>query len=126
MGGNERNRSQMEEFQKNLEECKLTDLRFYGPKYTWRNYREREDFIKERLDKGVANQVWRDMFPLAKVQVKIALWSDHSPICLHPTGTARERHYGPKFRHEASWTLEEEYPDVIKQIWEQTILVVSH
>jgi hypothetical protein len=126
VGGNERIRSQMEEFQKTLEECELTDLGFYGPKYTWRNYREMEDFIKERLDRGVANQAWRDMFPFAKVQVEIVLWFDHSTIILHPTGIVRERHYGPNFRHEASWTLEEEYLDVIKQVWEQPISGVSH
>lgn len=125
-GGNVRHRHQMQDFQQALEDCELTDLGFYGPKFTLRNCREREDFIKERLDRGVANQAWRDMFPIAELQVEIAIGSDHYPIILHPTGTARDRRYGPKFRHEASWTLEEEYPVVIKQVWEQPDSGGSH
>jgi hypothetical protein len=109
-----------------LEECELTNIGFYGPKYTWRPCKEVVDFIKERLDRGVANQALRDMFLLAEVQVEIALWSDHSPIILHPSGTIRERRLGPNFIHEASWTLEEEYPEVIKKVWEQSISGASH
>jgi hypothetical protein len=60
----------MEAFQKTLEECRLTDLGFYGPKYTWRNCREGEDFIKERLDRGMTNQAWRDIFPSQKLMLK--------------------------------------------------------
>jgi hypothetical protein len=105
-GGNDRSRSQIEDFQKTLEECKLTNIGFYGPKYTWRHCKEVVDFIKERLDRGVANQALRDMFPLAEVQVEIALWSNHSPIILHPSSTIRERRLGPNFIHKASWTLE--------------------
>jgi hypothetical protein len=126
-GGNERSRNQMEAFQKTLEECELTDLGFYGPKYTWRNCREGEDFIKERLDRGMANQAWRDIFPSAEVQVEAAIWSDHSPIFLRLSGmVARERRMGQKFRHEASWILEEEYSNVVKQIWGKFSSGTSH
>jgi hypothetical protein len=126
-GGNERSRNQMEAFQKTLEECELTDLGFYGPKYTWRNCREGEDFIKERLDRGMANQAWRDIFPSAEVQVEAAVWSDHSPIFLRLSGmVARERRMGQKFRHEASWILEEEYSNVVKQVWGKFSSGTSH
>lgn len=41
---------QMEDFRATLEECRLSDLRYKGDKYTWYNNREGSDFTKERLD----------------------------------------------------------------------------
>jgi hypothetical protein len=75
----------------------------------------------------VANQAWRDIFPLAEVNVEEAIWSNHSPIFLHLSGMAvRERRMGSKFRHEASWTLKEEYSEVIKQVWGNFLSGTSH
>jgi hypothetical protein len=57
-GGGGRSNSQMNAFRQALEDCDLTDLGYRGPKFTWCNFREEENFIKERLDRGVANSVW--------------------------------------------------------------------
>lgn len=45
----------MRDFQLALDECDLANLGYRGPKYTWSNFREGDEFTKERLDKGVAN-----------------------------------------------------------------------
>ncbi|XP_059451054.1 uncharacterized protein LOC132181841 [Corylus avellana] len=108
-GGNTRSRRLMWDFQQALEECDLTDLGFLGPKYTWNNGREEEDFIKERLDRGVANHEWRDLFPNAELRVEFALGSDHLPVFLCLKGEIGRRNKVPIFRYEASWALEEEY-----------------
>lgn len=121
-GGKARNRNPMKEFQQALEDCDLTDFGFYGPKYTWSNCREGVDFIKERLDRGVANQAWRDLFPEVEVHVEIVLGSDHSPIFLHLASTIRGCRNGPKFQHKASWTLVGDYLEVIKHVWDQPYL----
>jgi hypothetical protein len=55
LGGNLWQQSLMQAFQHTLEACELTDLGFFGPKYTWSNCQERNALIRERLDKGVAN-----------------------------------------------------------------------
>jgi exonuclease III len=82
-GGSMRNRSGMIDFQQTLEACKLTDLGFCGPKYTWSNCREGRDFIKERLDRGVANEEWRKCFPEAVISMEVAISSDHAPLFLY-------------------------------------------
>jgi hypothetical protein len=38
------------------------------------------EFIKERLDRGVANQEWRDLFPKIEISVEFTLGLDHLPI----------------------------------------------
>ena len=43
-----RNRRQMEDFQKALEDCQLCDLGFKGPKFTWNDGRDGDAFTEER------------------------------------------------------------------------------
>jgi hypothetical protein len=45
----------MEDFQRILEDCLLSDLGFSRPKFTWSNERDDEAFTQERLDRVVAN-----------------------------------------------------------------------
>jgi hypothetical protein len=81
----------MRNFQQALEECELMDSGFSGPKYTWSNCWEEMEFIKEWLDRGVANQAWRDLFPEAALVVELALGSDHLPILVCLDGKLREK-----------------------------------
>ena len=46
---------QMEDFQKVLEDCGLSDLGFKGPKFTWNNGYLDAFFTEERLDRVAAN-----------------------------------------------------------------------
>ena len=55
----------MEIFNQVLEECRLSDLGFFGPKFTWCNLREGNELVHERLDRGMASSGWRDLFPSA-------------------------------------------------------------
>jgi hypothetical protein len=79
-GGNPRPIKQMAEFQQTLTSCELYDMGYKGSKYTWCNFREGLDFIKERLDRGLTNTGWMDLFPEAEVVVGGSSFSDHSPL----------------------------------------------
>jgi hypothetical protein len=81
-GGNNRSSSQMRRFQLALEECELSDLGFRGPKYTWSNCRESWEYIKECIDRGVANVEWCELFPSAEIQVMGQSNSDHAMLIL--------------------------------------------
>ena len=74
-GGNIRPQRCMQQFRDCLFDCNLEDLGFIGDKFTWRRGR-----IRERLDRAVSNQRWRDMIPLAMVINKDFSRSDHRPI----------------------------------------------
>ena len=58
VGGRPRGDYLMNNFRNALEEGGLSDLGWEGDKYTWSNRHDNETFIKERLDRVVANQVW--------------------------------------------------------------------
>jgi hypothetical protein len=48
----------MEIFCMALEDCSLSDLGFKGSKYTWNNGRSNVSFMKECLNRAVANKEW--------------------------------------------------------------------
>ena len=55
-GGPLRAESSMQKFRLALEDCDLHDLGFIGDPFTWRNnHNLAARFIKERLDRAVAN-----------------------------------------------------------------------
>lgn len=53
-----------------------------GHVYTWNNKRGGLANIQERLDKGIANEEWKLMFPDAKITHLAALNSDHKLFLL--------------------------------------------
>ncbi|XP_059431505.1 uncharacterized protein LOC132165008 [Corylus avellana] len=106
-GGGERAQRQMFGFRQVLENCGLSDLGFRGPKYTWSNCRDNHEFTKERLDRGVANLIWRDLFPEVEVMVENTVCSDHTPLMLCLKGIRRNGMGLRRFRYEAAWRSEE-------------------
>lgn len=80
--GNLKPRGQMEAFRGALEDCCLTNLGFLGPRYTWNNGQEGQNFVIERLDCAMANDKWRDIFPIYKVEVLASRFSDHASVLL--------------------------------------------
>jgi ribonuclease HI len=116
-GGRGRARSQMVAFQNALECSNLDDLGFMGPKYTWNNCREGLDFTKERLDRGVANPEWRNLYPDAEIQVDVTTCSDHFPLTLSLAGDISGEREKRCFRYEAKWALDMGYDEVVKKAW---------
>lgn len=72
----------MEDFQRALEDCRLHDLGFKGPKYTWSNGRHGRDYTLERLNKVVANVEWSAIWSDAGLDVLACHSSDHHPLRL--------------------------------------------
>ena len=85
-GGRAKSNSQLCSFQTTLEFYELTDLGYRGPKYTWTNCQEGQDFVKERLDKGMVNSGWRGIFLEAEIVVEVITTSDHAILMLHLFG----------------------------------------
>lgn len=117
-GGGVRSQRLMRDFQRALEECDLVDLGYRGSKFTWSNCQENEEFIKERLGRGVANNGWRNIFPAAEVFVKASINSDHASLVLCCDVTKRQGRKRPWFWYEANWALEEEGQNVILRAWQ--------
>ena len=92
-GGPPRAESSMLKFRKALEECDLHDLGFVGDAFTWRNHHLwATSYVKEWLDRAVANSAWRDHFPLVHVINGDPQHSDHRPIIVEP-GVKEKTHW---------------------------------
>jgi hypothetical protein len=65
----------------------LVDLGFVGNRFTWSNRREGSFNIRERLDRGLANQNWVHLFPNSLVNHIPATQSDHCPLLISTTGS---------------------------------------
>jgi exonuclease III len=124
-GGSEKIRSQMRAFQEVLEECQMHDMGFSGPMFTWTNCRERGELIKKRLDRGVANNEWREQFLEAELSVIFAMGSDHLPLFVDIEGSCKGRRHRPSFRHETRWVIENGYEETVKQAWTQPTVSIN-
>jgi hypothetical protein len=122
-GGPARAQGCMDAFRRCLEECELNDLGFLGDPFTWRNnWHNVQGYVRERLDRAVANVAWRCMFPLYKIINGDPRRSDHRPIIAKLNGQAmvdRDRRSPRTFRFEARWLQEEQCDEVVTNAWNQ-------
>ena len=115
-GGRSGSSSSATNFLRNLMfDLGAVDLGFSGAKFTWCNKRWGSGCIKERLDRGITNSLWRLAFPRAGVFHLGAVNSDHCPILIdtNPSDFQAPR----PFRFEAMWTKDRRCLEVIKGGW---------
>ena len=122
-GGRLKEQSCMDRFRLALEDCCMSDLGFEGDCYTWRNHnRKAKDYIRERLDRAVANDEWRGKFPTMKVINSDPRHSDHRPIIiLTESEQYAKKGKGGGFRFEASWVGEENCGNIVEQAWVESM-----
>lgn len=72
----------MGQFKEALKDCNLGDLGYIGSKYMWNNGRQDDGFIKERLDRAIANIGWCNYFKKIEVKVLAARTLDRKPLLL--------------------------------------------
>lgn len=121
-GGRQRAQRYMDNFRQALEECGVEDLGFEGDRFTWwNNNHSVEGYIRERLDRAVANPEWQEMFPNVRVINGDPRHSDHRPVLID-TGPVERRRVGGHagFRFEAAWVEEEGCKEVVKGAWERS------
>jgi hypothetical protein len=99
----------------------LQDLGFYGDIFTWRNHNHRvEGYIRERLNRAVANPQWQGLFLAARVFNGDPRHSDHRPVIIttgRGSSSQRGRNEGG-FKFEACWLEEEDFQKVVEEAWE--------
>ena len=120
-GNGSRPLSQIAEFQRVADDCSLLDLGFEGPKFTWCNNRFRGNLVYVRLDRGLYNQEWLDLFPNSKLFHIPFGFSDHLALLTDIKGAVPVIARGHKhryFRFEALWTRMPECEEVIRSSWD--------
>ena len=69
-------------FQDCLDNCKMLDIEFTGPRFTWSNRRPMTQLIQERIDRVFINTGWNVLFPEAIVRNLERIHSNNCPIML--------------------------------------------
>ncbi|XP_074346657.1 uncharacterized protein LOC141685458 [Apium graveolens] len=72
--------------------------------------------MQERLDRGLANYEWKNLFPSAEIKVLDVSTSDHLPLVLNLNSQV----YVPKgrrFKFENVWIKEVECLNLVKESW---------
>ncbi|GMI66653.1 hypothetical protein HRI_000334600 [Hibiscus trionum] len=105
-GGLTRSDRQMQEFRRVLSDCEVEDIGYKGRWYTWEKWRFESNNIRERLDRGVANSPWLNLFPRYVLNHLSHSFSDHCPLLLN-TQDGENSNKTWHFRFEASWLLED-------------------
>ena len=107
-----------------LEECDLADLGFEGDPFTWRNNSHTSSlYVRERLDRAVANKDWTTRFPLYHTINGEPRHSDHRPVIVNtesPQG-GWSGGGGREFRFKPSWVEEENCGVLVENAWKTSV-----
>ncbi|KAG2689981.1 hypothetical protein I3760_09G165600 [Carya illinoinensis] len=92
----------------------LVDLGHKGPTYTWTNNIQGQNNIRERLDRGISNLQWNNLFLDANVKTLPRISSYHSPILLDTSNC----HQGKKSsKFEEFWIRDHSSFEVVQTAW---------
>ncbi|XP_057785782.1 uncharacterized protein LOC131003294 [Salvia miltiorrhiza] len=99
----------MQGFRAAIMECELSDIPLSGYQFTWSRGLGTNHFVEERLDRGMATNNWKNLFPEAVLLPVSATISDHVPLLLKCKGSAHPRHTR-RFHFENKWCYELDSP----------------
>ncbi|KAK2641478.1 hypothetical protein Ddye_023241 [Dipteronia dyeriana] len=112
----------MENLREALDDCSLNALGFRGSLFTWCNKHNDSDLVQERLDRGICNVEWIQLFPQATVN-RLEYWhSDHRPLMIDLGGginpslnwsIGRRK----RFHFEACWVDKIECHNLVEKHW---------
>jgi len=114
----------MDRFREALDDCSLMDLGFVGDPFTWRNNCHNSDnYIRECLDRAVADDAWCSRLSNFRVINGNPRHSDHRPIIVEVNEKMRSnvRPGGKAFRFEAGWIQEEHCKTIVENAWNLTM-----
>ncbi|KAF5459673.1 hypothetical protein F2P56_019600 [Juglans regia] len=127
VGGRARPETQLSQFREVLEDNQLFDLGCCSGFFTWSNRHADLSFTKERLDRCLANNKWKELFREVRVEGLPERSSDHLPILMSTNGVVNIKgRWQALFRFEASWIKEEDCEDRIKIEWDKGQQINDH
>lgn len=115
----------MDRFREALEDCDLSDLGFEGDPFTWRNNSHTSvHYIREHLERVVANNEWMMRFPLHRVINGEPRHSNHRMVIVdtNPPRSDGGRRGPLAFYFEASWVEEDECATIVENAWRTSMV----
>lgn len=118
IGGQGRPERQMEGFREAVEVCGFTDLGYIGLPYTWDNRQPTGRNVKVRLDRGLADEGFMNLFSNNKVWHIQTTESDHCCLVLECSQVwHRGRRRKRRFRYENMWRRDATYVQMVEEAW---------
>ncbi|KAL5577574.1 hypothetical protein UlMin_019273 [Ulmus minor] len=97
-----------------LDDIGMIELNAANGDFSWYNGRSRRA-IFSKIDRGMANSDWWDLFPNASLSFLPETASDHKPLLLHTS--PREVFIPRQFKFEAMWTRDPRSFAVVRHSW---------
>lgn len=88
-----------------------------GGDFTWEKSKGSPNWVRERLDRAFAENSWWQKFPLCKLTVTHAIYSDHDPIILELLDMSYSRKQF-RFRFENIWLKEPLFHEEVSSYWQ--------
>jgi hypothetical protein len=110
----------MEGFRDAVDYCRFTDLGFSGLPYTWDNRQHWHANIKVRLDRGLGDDRFFELFDNSRVTHVQTTKSDHCAVLIS-IGRSEwldGANSGKPFRFENMWMRHEKYQGVVQDGWQ--------
>ena len=105
----------MHAFQNAIDDFELRDMGFLGDKFTWNQGR-----IRERLDRGLVNEAWANLFPMAALENLQYNHSDHRPLLVSTEHYTVPVHGdATPLRFESRWLREAKFNDTVMDAWQK-------
>ncbi|XP_073045682.1 uncharacterized protein [Primulina eburnea] len=95
----------------------MIDMGFKGSKFTWTRGQSSDTHKSARLDRGLCNLEWKDMFPDSHITHLPIIQSNYAPLILNLSDKNKSES-GRIFRFQAAWLTHKEFPKVIKAEWD--------
>jgi hypothetical protein len=120
IGGNERQDWMMEGFRETVDYCRFSDLGYSGLPYTWNNKQMAPNNIKVRLDRGLGDDRFLDVFDSTTVRHIQTTSSDHCGLLIQIKrsewlqGSGSDR----PFRYENMWRQHDSYDQLVVSGWQ--------
>ncbi|XP_021836344.2 uncharacterized protein [Spinacia oleracea] len=116
-GGPPRCERVMDAFRGAIDGCGLRDLGYKGSIFTWKRGTNPTTYVRERLDRFLADVEWCSAFPNYSVRHFVRYRSDHAPILLSTSNYYERGRNERLFRFEALWLSKPECCEVIAHAW---------
>lgn len=104
-------------FRQATQDAGLIDIHMEGYPFTWFKILGTPHAVEEKLDRALITTSWLQLFPNAKLENLVAPSSNHFPILLDKTSTARSHRVERSFKFENAWRIEEGVNEIVQGSW---------
>ncbi|CAN0855442.1 LINE-1 retrotransposable element ORF2 protein [Linum grandiflorum] len=114
-GGNIPSAASLQPFRSMISEHSLMDQGFSGNPFTWTNRKQRDELVKCRLDRVMANTQWTTQFDNINIVHEGIIGSDHAPMTIDLAFVPNQ--VPALFRFDKRWNADNVCHNHLTELW---------